>query len=56
MWALARTGTRRPSLMHKLRDDAIHLTLCGLDMSGWSRAYFETPIPQVECLRCRKAL
>jgi hypothetical protein len=30
------------------------VALCGVFMQGWSRAYFDQPIPQILCIRCNK--
>jgi len=53
MWALARTAAKRPALMHKMSSLHPGFTACGVDTRGWSKAYFEAPIPQVQCLRCK---
>lgn len=53
MFVIARTRRKRPSLMHKLDPDRARTTLCGIDLAGWSCAYFNEVIPQVECLRCK---
>jgi len=52
-WVVARTARKRPTLMHLLDPNRPGLTVCGVDVSGWSRAYFEMPIPQIECLNCK---
>ena len=57
MYIIARTASKRPSLQHRLvlGEDGAHITSCGLDVSMWSRAYQNKPIPQVLCVRCRKS-
>lgn len=52
-WVVARTARKRPTLMHMLDPDRAGYTVCGVEVSGWSRAYFDAPIPQIECLRCK---
>jgi len=52
MFVIARTAKRRPTLMHILSANHSGHTICGVDISPWSRAYFEEPIPQVLCQRC----
>jgi hypothetical protein len=53
MYVVARTGKGRPTLMHIMRGGA-PVALCGVFMQGWSRAYFDQPIPQILCIRCNK--
>lgn len=58
MYIIARTASKRPSLQHRLvlgDDTDKHVTACGIDVSMWSRAYQNKPIPQVLCIRCRKS-
>lgn len=50
-WVIARTARKRPTLMHLVADGG--KTACGSDLTGWSRAYFDAPIPQVTCIRCK---
>ena len=52
MYALARSATGRPTLQHRTTD--MNTTLCGLDMTSWSRAYQATPIREILCKKCRK--
>lgn len=55
MYVIARTFKKRPTLMHIISDyQGSYLTVCGVVMEGWSRAYFDQPIPQVLCLRCQR--
>lgn len=54
-YILARTGRGRPTLQHCLADDGFH-TVCGLDVSFWSRAYQSKPIPEIVCRKCAKRL
>lgn len=51
-WIVARSASKRPTLMHMLV--SFDRTACGLDIRGWSRAYLEVPIPQIVCLHCKK--
>jgi hypothetical protein len=51
-FVIARTARDRPSLMHKLSEEYEYLTSCGVDVTGWSRAYLAEPIPEVLCKRC----
>lgn len=53
-WVIARTKRKRPTLMHKIDPDNHFSTLCGVSLVGWSRAYSDRPIPQVQCLRCTR--
>lgn len=59
MYIIARTAKQRPTLMHKLSPRIFHegtagqnMTVCGIDIRGWSRAYFTEAIPQVLCKKC----
>ncbi|AUX83207.1 hypothetical protein SEA_REDFIELD_57 [Microbacterium phage Redfield] len=52
---LARTGKGRPTLQHALADDGVH-TVCGLDVTAWSRAYQKHPITEIVCRKCAKRL
>lgn len=56
VYVIARTGAGRPSLMHLLPPGVGSTTACGIDVSGWSRAYTHQPIREVLCLRgaCRE--
>lgn len=54
-WIIARTKSKRPSLMHLIDTEYIYETRCGLDVYGWSRAYFNLPVPQVACMKCTRA-
>lgn len=53
MFVIARSASKRPTLMHKLSTGSSSLTACGISTAGWSRAYFDKPIPQVMCLHCK---
>lgn len=52
MYALARSATGRPTLQHRTTD--MNTTLCGLDMTSWSRAYQAVPIREILCKKCGK--
>ncbi|WIC89616.1 hypothetical protein SEA_GARDENB_58 [Microbacterium phage GardenB] len=54
-YILARTGRGRPTLQHALADDGVH-SVCGLDVSLWSRAYQSKPIREIVCRKCAKRL
>uniref|UniRef100_A0AAU6R6H5 Head-to-tail stopper n=1 Tax=Micrococcus phage Kurnik TaxID=3092208 RepID=A0AAU6R6H5_9CAUD len=51
---IARSRTGRPTLQHKLTEAYGDETVCGLDVTLWSRAYTTTPIPQIICKKCGK--
>lgn len=54
LYVIARTAKHRPTLMHIVgQSGQSNYTECGVFISGWSRAYFDAPIPQVLCLRCQ---
>lgn len=53
MYLIARTATKRPSLMHKITEDNYDKTICGLDVSHWSRTYTGTPILVILCMKCK---
>ncbi|QDH47811.1 hypothetical protein SEA_SHEE_58 [Microbacterium phage Shee] len=54
-YIIARTGKGRPTLQHALADDG-QRTVCGLDVSYWSRAYQSRPITEIVCRKCTKRL
>lgn len=49
----ARNFSGRPTLMHKVSKNDVNKTLCGYDMSDWSRAYFLKPVDLLLCKRCK---
>ena len=53
VYVIARTAARRPTLQHILTPG--ETTACGLDVSGWTRAYQRERIGQIACLRCAAA-
>ncbi|QDP44109.1 hypothetical protein SEA_JENOS_59 [Microbacterium phage Jenos] len=55
MFVLARTGKGRPTLQHGLAEDG-QRTVCGLDVTVWSRAYQPKAIPEILCRKCAKRL
>jgi hypothetical protein len=55
VYVLARTGKGRPTLQHCLADDGMH-SVCGLDVTAWSRAYQDKPIREIMCRKCAKKL
>lgn len=55
VFVVARTHAGRPTLQHRLVDEQTHYTLCGVDVSPWSRHYMSTQIREIICLRCVKA-
>lgn len=52
MFVIARTTSKRPSLQHILHPDDPDYTLCGLNISLWSRAYQRSVISAVLCMKC----
>lgn len=54
-YVLARAAGGRPSLQHKLKDNAFDETECGVYIGHWSRAYTDTAIPQILCKKCEKS-
>lgn len=51
----ARNLSGRPTLMHRVEYGGTgQYTLCGYDMSSWSRAFFAKPVDILLCLRCKK--
>jgi hypothetical protein len=44
----------RPVLIHKVKHTDVGSTLCGLDLTGWSREYLYSPLDVLYCLRCKK--
>lgn len=57
VYVLARTGSGRPSLQHRMVYDGSgeEFTACGLNTQYWSRAYQRTAITQILCKRCNKS-
>lgn len=53
LWFMARTASKRPSLIHKIDTERYGYTVCGLEVTRWSRVYIETPFPEVQCMRCK---
>jgi hypothetical protein len=45
----------RPSLQHVLDDETLLMTLCGQDVTRWSRAYQKAPIKEILCKKCGKS-
>lgn len=54
-YVIARTASHRPSLMHRVEPSDLSQTLCGLDMTGWSREYLAAPLDTMVCWRCEPA-
>lgn len=52
MYVVARSFTKRPTLMHVLNASHPDRTLCNVDLTRWSRAYLDEVIPQILCTRC----
>lgn len=50
-WVIARNARSRPTLCHRLNATG-RLTVCGQDISPWSRSYLSEPITAVMCKRC----
>lgn len=55
VFVIARNHLGRPTLMHRLISNQTRMTACGVDTSGWSRAYAKEPIEELLCKReaCR---
>lgn len=51
-YVLARTSSGRPALQHRTEDH--DQTLCGLDITKWSRAYTPTAIKEILCKKCSR--
>lgn len=49
-YVVARTGAGRPSLQHFTEDHDV--TVCGRDITGWSRAYMRGKIKEIFCKKC----
>lgn len=58
VYVLARTGSGRPSLQHRLiqGEQGEQFTACGMDTQFWSRAYQRTAITQILCKRCNRSV
>lgn len=56
-YIMARAASGRPTLQHRLsfQLNGEISTLCGLDTSTWSRAYFRQAIPELICKRCDRS-
>jgi len=53
LFVIGRSGAQhRGTLLHRLIDGTSSHTLCGRDISEWSRAYVQRAIPEILCLRC----
>lgn len=53
---LARTSKGRPTLMHALGEHYGDKTVCGLEVTNWSRAYKAEPIKEILCVKCGKSV
>jgi hypothetical protein len=47
-------GRGRATFQHRVDPDRYSMTLCGHSMVGWSRAYQDKAIPEIECLNCQR--
>lgn len=54
VFAVARTGTGRPSLQHAVRFVGDLETECGYHMEGWSILYMRTKLSVLLCLKRKK--
>lgn len=56
VFVMARTWRGRPTLMHQLLDGSASYTLCGRDMSGWSRQFLNRrqAAPLIDLLCCKR--
>lgn len=55
LYVVARNPSGRPTLMHRLAKGDFSKTLCGRDVSRWSRAFMGRRIDEILCKhpRCR---
>lgn len=54
MYVMARTAKKRPTLQHVVRNPGMTLTVCGTDISSWSRVWQRKQIPILLCRRCAR--
>jgi hypothetical protein len=54
VFVLARTGSGRPALQHRVLETDIDTTVCGLNMKLWSRSYNKTCFTAIYCKKCAK--
>jgi DNA invertase Pin-like site-specific DNA recombinase len=52
VYVVARTGNGRPALQHVVSAVGNSDTLCGYDMSDWSRFYMATQLSILLCKKC----
>jgi len=53
MYVAARSYSKRPLCIHTVKSRSSHATLCGQDLTGWSREYMADPIEVLFCKRCK---
>ncbi len=51
-YVIARTASKKPTLMHQINPQDTNMTVCGWDMSAWSLVYFEKAFDVLMCRRC----
>lgn len=51
-YVIARNASKRPTLMHKVSRSTAR-TVCGRDISRWSRSFHSRPIEVMLCLSCK---
>lgn len=54
VYVIARNRSDRPTVQHELDDGVAGLTLCGVFMDGWSRAFMKDRIDVLFCRRCAR--
>jgi hypothetical protein len=52
-YVAARNASGRPTLMHRIGEQ-FNTTICGYDMAGWSRVFFNESIDILLCKRCKR--
>jgi hypothetical protein len=55
LYCVARNASGRPTVQHKLPEGVASITCCGVEITGWSRAYMNFRIEELLCRRaaCR---
>lgn len=55
-YVIARSQAKRPTLQHGVSSYRSEVTLCGYEITGWSRSFSDAPIPAVLCMKCKKII
>jgi hypothetical protein len=53
-YVIARNAGDRPTLQHAVTSYRSRVTLCGWDISMWTRSFSETPMTIMLCKRCKR--